>query len=105
MANLSFSNMIVKFLHHDHTMQKIKYLHLKSNCCAPMERTIPIRIDCAGTPQRPQEFCVSICNYYTKIDSIIHLSHILFETFVRFFKHENIATRVNTQTAALDGWA
>lgn len=105
MANLSFSNVMVKFLHRDHALHKILYLYLKSNFGVPMEQTIPIRIDCVGTLQRPQKFKLRYCNYNIKIDSVIHLSHILFETFVRFFKHENIATRVNTQTAALDGWA
>ena len=52
-----------------------------------------------------QALYVSICFFLIKYYHHTHSSNILFETFVRFFSQENIATRVNTQTATLDGRA
>lgn len=86
-------------------IRKLKILTLKYRHNRLLVWISPTKPEHNRTYSSAQALYVSICFFSRKYYHRIHSSNILFETFVRFFNQENIATRVNTQTATLDGWA
>jgi hypothetical protein len=88
-----------------HTIRKLQILTLKYRHNRLLVWISSTKPEHNSPCSSAQALYVSICLLSIKNYHHIHSSNILFETFVRFFNQENIASRVNTQTVTLDGWA
>lgn len=86
-------------------IRKLKILTLKYRHNRLLVWISPTKPEHNSPYSSAQDLYVSICFLSRKNYHRIHSSNILFEIFVRFFNQKNIATRVNTQIAMLDGWA